>query len=146
MVRKHWLHCAAGLMWLGVGIMLNVIAARWLKAFALPIELELVVCGVLLAAPIYLFGFSRLARKNILRIATLEGERASLFAFQSWTSYPLVIFMVMLGIYLRVYSPLPKPLLAIIYMGIGGGLFGSSLHYFNVLRQSLRPTADSSDA
>jgi hypothetical protein len=38
--------------------------------------------------------------------------------------------MIALGLYLRVYSPIPKPLLAVLYLGIGGGLFFASLHYF----------------
>jgi hypothetical protein len=43
--------------------------------------------------------------------------------------------MISLGIYLRVYSPIPKPALAIFYIGIGGSLFLSSLHYYaRVLR------------
>ena len=43
--------------------------------------------------------------------------------------------MMTLGIYLRTYSPIPKPLLAILYLGIGGGLLTSSLHYFaNIVR------------
>jgi len=31
---------------------------------------------------------------------------------------------------LRVYSPIPKPLLAILYLGIGFSLFASSIHYY----------------
>ena len=93
------------------------------------------MAGILLAAAICLFGFSKLAHRNIDRIQALESEKVCLFAFQSWTSYPLVAFMVSLGIYLRVYSPFPKPLLAILYIGIGGGLFLSSLSYFaHILR------------
>lgn len=44
--------------------------------------------------------------------------------------------MVFLGMYLRLYSPIAKPLLAVLYLGIGGGLSSSSLHYF---RQVLWP-------
>jgi hypothetical protein len=41
--------------------------------------------------------------------------------------------MISLGIFLRKYSPIPKPLLAILYIGIGGGLFFSSYWYFHTL-------------
>jgi hypothetical protein len=129
-VSKTWLYFSAGTMWLGVGIMLIWFALRWLKLVSLPTSILLVLSGVGLATGIYFFGFSKVARKNIRRIYTMAGERLCLFAFQGWKSYPLVLFMIALGIYLRVYSPIPKPLLAILYLGIGGGLSSSSLHYF----------------
>jgi hypothetical protein len=129
-VRKNWLQLIAGLVWAGVGLMLISIASRWLQLVALSSALLLVLAGLLLATAIYFFGFSKLARKNINRIRALANEKVCLFAFQSWTSYPLVAFMVSLGIYLRVYSPFPKPYLAILYLGIGGGLFLASLSYF----------------
>jgi hypothetical protein len=129
-VPKIWLHMLAGVMWSGVGVMLTALASRWLKLVQLGQLLVLCLAGALLAAAIYAFGFSKLALKNILRIEAYARERVCLFAFQKWSSYPLVLFMISLGIYLRVYSPIPKPLLAILYIGIGGGLFLSSLHYY----------------
>jgi hypothetical protein len=129
-VNKIWLHLLAGVMWAGVGIMLVSLAARWL-GLVLPYQtVLLLLAGLGLAAAIYFFGFSKFALKNARRIEAYPKERVCLFAFQKWTSYPLVLFMISLGIYLRVYSPIPKPFLAILYIGIGGGLFLSSLHYF----------------
>jgi hypothetical protein len=129
-VGKRWLYFSAGIVWLGVGIMLIGFASRWLKLVTLQTWVLLVLSGVALAAGIYFFGFSKVARKNIRRIYTMAGGRVCLFAFQERKSYPLVLFMIALGIYLRIYSPIPKPLLAVLYMGIGGGLLSSSLHYF----------------
>jgi hypothetical protein len=122
-------------MWLGVGLMLDGFAFRWLKLADFSTAFLLSGLGLLLAAGIYRFGFSGLARKNIQRISSFGGERACLFAFQSWSSYPLVAVMISLGIYLRVYSPIPKPLLASGYLGIGTALFSASLHYFAHLFQ-----------
>ncbi len=127
---KAWLFGLAGLLWMGVGIMLVVLAWRWLKLVSLPTALLLILAGIALATAIYFFGFSKMAKKNIQRIYALVGERICVFAFQGWKSYRLVAFMMALGIYLRIYSPIPKPLLAVLYMGIGGGLSSSSLHYF----------------
>jgi hypothetical protein len=129
-VDKKWLNLAAGLMWSGVGVMLIAISTRWLHLDNLLTILELVLAGLALGTVIYLFGFSKVARKNIRRIATMPAERNCIFAFQEWKTYPLVIFMIFLGIYLRVYSPFPKPLLAITYIGIGSSLFTSSLQYY----------------
>ncbi len=138
-VEKHWLQLAAGLMWSGVSIMLGAFAARWLKAVTLSLEALILLGGLALGTAIYLFGFSKLARKNIRRIDAMEKVRVCIFAFQEWKTYPLVLFMIGLGIYLRVYSPLPKPLLAILYIGIGFGLFASSIHYFQRIAVPNRP-------
>ncbi|MCX6055085.1 MAG: hypothetical protein NTZ74_09270 [Chloroflexi bacterium] len=138
-VRKIWLQLSAGLVWFGVGVMLIGFASRWLKPVVFLTMLLLVITGLLLATGIYFFGFSKLAMKNIKRISALEGEKVCLFAFQGWTSYPLVLFMIFLGIYLRTFSPFPKPLLAILYLGIGGGLLAASLHYFASIARFLRP-------
>jgi hypothetical protein len=127
---KLWLYLAAGLVWMAVGIMLIGFASHWLRAVSFPAWILYAIIGIGLAGGIYLFGFSKLAKKNIDRIFSLADGRICLFAFQEWKSYPLVVFMVALGIYLRIYSPVPKPLLAILYLGIGGGLALSSLHYF----------------
>jgi hypothetical protein len=138
-VRKNWLHLSAGLVWLGAGMMLIGFSTIWLRLENFSTMMLLVLTGLMLAAGIYYFGFSKLALKNINRIRGLSGERICLFAFQGWTSYPLVAFMISLGIYLRVYSPFPKSMLAILYLGIGGGLFAASLHYFAYIVRALHP-------
>jgi len=127
-VAKPWLFITAGAVWLGVGLMLIEFASGWLTLITSPAAYA--IAGIALATCIYFFGFSRLARKNIRRIQSINLKRICLFAFQEWRSYPLVLFMIFLGIYLRMYSPIPKPLLAVLYIGIGGGLLSSSLHYF----------------
>lgn len=129
---KSWLHITAGLMWSGVGIFLCYLAYSWLKPLPIGRAILLAAGGIVLAGAIYAFGFSKLAVKNIRRIIDLAGERICVFAFQEWTSYPLVAFMIALGIVLRK-SPLPKPLLAVMYTGIGGSLFLASLHYYKTL-------------
>jgi hypothetical protein len=83
--------------------------------------------GALLAGGIQFF-FAWMAWKNIDRIEALP-ERPCLFAFQSWRSYPLAAFMITVGLLLRD-SLLPRRLLAILYLGIGGGLFAASLRYY----------------
>jgi hypothetical protein len=132
-VGKVWLYFLAGLVWLGVGSMLIGFASGWLKAVSFSSVMLYIIPGIVLATGIYFFGFSKLAKKNIQRISRLASEKVCLFAFQEWTSYPLVVFMIALGLYLRIYSPIPKPLLAVLYLGIGGGLFFASLHYFGNL-------------
>jgi hypothetical protein len=135
--KKIWLHLTAGFMWSGVGIMLVAFAAHWLGLVHSWMLLLLVLAGLLLAAGIYFFGFSKLASRNIQRIVNIPKERVCLFAFQKWTSYPLVVVMIALGIYLRLYSPIPKPYLAVLYIGLGLSLLVSSLQYY---LQAIRTT------
>ena len=129
-VNKRWLYFVAGVTWSCVGMLLTHLAYGWL----LPVErwaaLLLALTGGLLAFAIYRFLFTWFADKNIRRVDNLSKDKICIFAFQQWTSYPLVAFMVTLGIFLREYSPVPKPFLAAMYIGIGGGLLIASFRYY----------------
>ncbi len=116
--------------------MLCNLAYGWLLPVAFPQGLWMTLAGALLASAIFYFGFSKLAKKNIQRINDMVGDKICIFAFQEWKSYPLVVVMIGLGISLRKFLPIPKPYLAILYIGIGGSLFLSSLSYYKHL---LRP-------
>lgn len=133
---KNWLLLIAGLMWTGVGIFLISLALEWIFNPAVDRPWIYWLPGVLLALAIYRFGFSRLSRKNSRRISGLEDEKPCLFAFQEWHSYPLVLFMIGLGITLRKFTPIPKPVLGILYLGIGGGLGLSSILYYRKILQN----------
>jgi hypothetical protein len=128
--NKNWLFLLAGLMWSGVGIMLARFAVRWMASIPVSWDTLLVLCGLALAFIIFRFGFSKFARKNINRIQAYQSKQICVFAFQSWTSYPLVAVMISMGIYLRLYAPLPKWVMVITYLGIGGGLLLASLQYY----------------
>jgi hypothetical protein len=125
-------------MWSGVGIMLITFAAGWLVLIHSWTFILFILAGLLLASGIYFFGFSTLASGNIQRIINIPKERVCLLAFQKWTSYPLVLVMVALGIYLRRFSPIPKPDLAILYLGLGVSLFASSLKYYSQVIRTAR--------
>jgi hypothetical protein len=126
-VKKEYLLLPAGLMWMGVGIMLSIMAFRWLATAAYPFAFG--VAGITAGALVYRFGFIRIAVKNIDRIKALPGKRC-FFSFMTLRSYFIVIFMMTLGITLR-HSSIPKSWLSVIYNAIGIGLAVSSLSYFN---------------
>ena len=132
-VNKSWLHLVAGLLWTAVGVMLLNLAVGWLIPLGIPGALPYAFAGFLLALAFYFLSFSKLACKNVGRIENIQGEKSCIFAFQAWKSYPLILFMIALGITLRHFSPVPKPFLAIVYAGVGGGLFLSSLRYYGHL-------------
>jgi len=114
----------------GCGPYLVSLTSEWIKPTSKSVATVIIAAGIMLALTIYRFGFSKLANKNIRRIDALKSEKPCIFAFQEWTSYPLVAFMVSLGIFLRVYSPLPKTYLAVLYIGIGFNMLLASLHFY----------------
>jgi hypothetical protein len=144
-VHKNWLQLLAGVIWTGVGLYLIYLALGWIFQPGITSNWYYWLPGIILASLIYYFGFSKLARKNSRRIQELPVEKPCLFAFQEWHSYPLVLFMIGLGIGLRIYSPIPKPLLGIMYLGIGGGLGGASIHYYQAIIKNFFLIRDKGD-
>jgi hypothetical protein len=123
----------SGLMWSLVGLMLCRLAIGWYLLEGILDQLGFLLAGTLLAFAIHLYGFSKIARKNIARIGKLN-EKPCIFAFMAWWNYPLVLFMIGLGLTLR-HSPFPKIYLGVLYIGIGGALLLSSLLYYNSFPQ-----------
>ena len=74
-VHKVWLYLSAGFVWFGVGLLLISLAADWLKQAVFSDLTLFVSAGLALAACIYYFGFSKLAKKNINRIGKLKAEK-----------------------------------------------------------------------
>jgi hypothetical protein len=148
-VDKIWLFVIAAVMWSGVGIYLDYLASGWLRPLNLAPATLFIVSGMLLAAGIYFVMFRSFADQNIMRINGLNGEKICIFAFQRWTSYPLVLVMISLGVILRHYSPIPEPYLAILYLGVGSSLFLASLRYYrylsNVISEDKRDQRNQTD-
>jgi hypothetical protein len=134
-VNKQYLLILSGAMWMGVGIMLNVFAFTWLRAFKGNHHFVYAGIGIICALVIHHFGFLKIVDKNLGRISRMEGKPC-VFSFMSWKSYLIVMVMVTMGIAFR-HSSLPKQYLSILYIGIGGALILSSIRYFRVLINQL---------
>ena len=128
---KSWLIAIAGFMWTGVGVMLCGLAYHWFAAIDTGVAAILGSLGAVMAFAAYHFGFTKIAQRNIQRLRLLT-EKTCVFAFQTWKGYLIIGFMIILGAILRS-SPIPKYYLAIIYTTIGGAIFLSSFHYYNLL-------------
>jgi hypothetical protein len=129
-VPRRVLYVAAALAWELAGLILAVRAFFWLR--------ELGLTALAYAAPALLAGwakgrwvFGRVADKNIARIEALspQKKRICVFAFQALESYLLVLVMIGAGVLLRL-SPLPRPILAAVYLAIGLGLIFGSFRYW----------------
>jgi uncharacterized membrane protein len=127
-VDKRLLIFVSGLLWSIVGIMLCKLAVGWLSPAGRQDAVWPGIIGIILAILIYSFGFLKLVNKNTSRILSKEGK-VCIFAFQPWKSYLIILVMIGMGTALR-HSPIPKPYLAIIYIGFGGAMVLSSLVYY----------------
>ncbi|NPA43998.1 MAG: hypothetical protein GXO49_00530 [Chlorobi bacterium] len=128
-VHKRVLILIAGVLWSGVGILLNFFASRWFHLLSQEQFILAIIGGILLGTAIAYFGFAGLAQKNIDRI-NLYQDKVCMWAFQKWQSYILIIFMISLGIFLRKTPYVPKYLLTPMYIGIGFALFTASFKYY----------------
>ena len=126
-VDKKFLIALSGIIWSIVGIALCALAVSWLSEATSYNTLLLGGAGILLSLLIHHFGFLKLVDRNIERIISKSGK-VCIFAFQPWKSYLIILIMIGMGMFLR-QSSLPKPYLAIIYIGFGGAMLLSSLRY-----------------
>ena len=130
-VPKNVLLLIAGILWIGTGIMLDVLSYSWLR-YEHPYDaLVSSVFGFICALVIHHFGFLRIVDRNLDRILPMEGRRC-VFSFMPWKSYVLIIIMVIMGIMLR-HSSIPKLYLSVLYIGIGTALILSSVRYLRHL-------------
>jgi len=126
-VNKSILVLLAGVMWCGVGVMMVSFAVSWLAPLAGMKQGLFFTAGFLTSMPIHHFGFLKIADKNLKRLLPLT-EKRCIFSFMTWKSYLIVLIMVSMGITLR-HSSIPKPLLSVLYNGIGLALFLSGIRY-----------------
>jgi len=126
-VDKKILILIAGILWCGVGVMLISFAETWLTRDEGKGIIIYYAAGFLAAIPIHLFGFLKLADKNLARLLPLK-EKRCLFSFITWKSYLVILIMMTMGITMR-HSSIPKQYLSVLYNGIGLGLFLSGIRY-----------------
>jgi len=137
-VTNYLLILIAGLVWIGVGLMLVYLAFSWLRMFWGLNAYMYMAGGVVLALLVHHFGFLKLVDKNLKRILPMDGKKC-LFAFIPWKSYLTIAVMITLGVTLR-HSEIPKQYLAILYTGIGFALILSSVRYLRIfIRELKRP-------
>jgi len=128
---KRVLLLLAGLMWVGVGVMLLFFSYSWLNTPEMNSPFTYTWIGIALALVIHHFGFLKIVDKNLGRILPMEGKKC-IFSFMTWKSYIIVAIMVAMGTFLR-HSSIPRPCLSILYTGIGLALILSSVRYLRVL-------------
>ncbi len=109
--------------------MLISLANHWLQGLQYQPHWQIIIAGIIPGILVALFGFTRIVHKNIKRIDEMD-TRASVFAFQAWHSYVLIIVMMSMGIYVRQSGLIPMILKTPGYYTIGTALSLSSVRYY----------------
>jgi len=132
-VPKRYLILISGLLWSAVGIFLLKLGIGWIIHLSAQTITIVLIAGLSLSAVKIKFLFSKLANKNIQRINAYQKERVCVWAFQKWSSYLIIVFMMSMGIYMRHTSSIPKYIISPLYIGIGLALLVSSFLYYKFL-------------
>ena len=135
-VPKNILLFVAALVWVCVGTALLWVALSWLAKAPQASRYALAATGVAVALIAHHFGFLRIVDRNTARILAMEGKRC-FFSFVPWRSYLLVAVMIAMGAILR-HSAIPKPYLAVLYIGMGLALLLSSVRYLRIFSGEIR--------
>ena len=132
-VDRRVLVLIAGVVWSLVGLVLIGVALLWLISSHKNVIMSITV-GIISGLVVYRYGFSKLARKNLIRIyGQASGkDKICVFAFQNTRSFLIAASMMLIGYLLR-HLPIPRFYLVPVYFAIGLGLFLSSLLYYNHL-------------
>ncbi len=128
-VKREILFIVSGIMWSGVGIMLNLLSLTWFSHLLSNLKYLSISLGIIFGILISVFGFNKLIRKNINRIINLN-DYTCIFNFQEVKSYFIIIFMIGLGMFMRRSGFFGKEILIFVYSAIGTGLFLSSIPYY----------------
>ncbi|MBT3252804.1 MAG: hypothetical protein HN995_00835 [Candidatus Marinimicrobia bacterium] len=134
-IPRHYLLLVSGLMWSGVGLMLILLATRWLENLDIKYPVLIIAGGVIPGLQVSIYGFARIVKKNIQRIEDMT-PKASIFAFQAWHSYLLIAVMMSMGAFVRHSGLIPMMLKTPGYFTIGTALSFSSLTYFKAFFRS----------
>jgi hypothetical protein len=112
------------LMWTIVGLFLFIRGTRNMMSLPGPVNPWWLVVAVFIGVLKGRLIFDKTAERVISRILSRKADRC-LGGFLSLKSWGMILFMVFLGMSLRV-SPLPGILVWGVYVAVGAGLFFSS--------------------
>jgi hypothetical protein len=131
-VRTHLL--AAALLWTIVGFGLAAVGLVWCFTLRPPWSFGLAVAGLAVGTLKGFYIIRRIARGNSARLIA-RGDGHCLGGFLSAKTWLLVLAMMASGILLR-QSPIPRPVLGVIYAAVGTGLLIGSFPLWKAHREA----------
>ena len=118
-VQKQTLILIAGIVWAIAGF--NIVRIG-LVAYQGTFTWWRVLLSVAVYAVFQIFIFGKMVGKHTNRILQYEEERQNFFRFFDTKSYLIMVFMMTLGIGLRVSGVVPNGFIAYFYTGLGASL------------------------
>lgn len=128
-IPKRYLIFVAALLWSFAGGMLLF------RGFSMLLpDMELLwvkITGSFIGGLIFfVYIFSNISLKHILRIVNLESERPCIFSVFNWRSYLMMAIMISFGITLRMTEIIPLKYLSFFYIFMGTPLFLSAFRFY----------------
>ena len=135
-VHKNTLILIAGIVWAIAGF--NIVRIG-LIAYAGNVTWWRVLLSIAVYAVFQVFIFGKMVKKHTARILQYEDEWQNVFRFFDTKSYLIMVFMMTLGISLRVSGLVPNGFIAYFYTGLGLSLLTAGvlfmISYFRVRKQ-----------
>ena len=128
-VSKRTLLFIAGCAWTIAGGILISRALYTLIGINHLLWLDLLI-GVALGIPFYLLLFSRISKKHIIRIKTLEIENPCFFSFFNLRSYFMMAIMISGGITMRKSGLINQEIIYTFFLTMGIPLLVSAARFF----------------
>ena len=126
-VPRRILPLLAGVVWGGVGVMLSVLAGRWLARTTPATAAAVGVAGSLVGLLLARTMFRRLVMRNLARLEA-RPARTCLFSLFPWRSWAIALLMSVMGATLR-RAGVPRVPLAGVYVAMGLSLLGGAFLY-----------------
>ncbi len=95
------------------------------------------IVGAVLTLAFFLFIFTRMTAKNKKRINSFEGTKQSVFNTFELKTWIIIIFMILLGVVLRLLPWNIEVFVAFFYPGLGIALLTASIIFFIAFIQAL---------
>ncbi len=129
-IQRTYLLLVAALVWTFAGSMLlfrgvtlnPVLPVNWW---------EEVLLSILSGIIFYKLLFTRISRKHVQRIQSMQEDKPSVFAFFNLKSYMMMLSMIALGITLRKTGIVSAEYLAVMYITMGIPLLMSSFRFYH---------------
>lgn len=135
MIKNKYLLILAGMFWILAGINIDKIG---FQAYKSHITLFNILLSIIIFIIFYCIIFNKLVLKHTNRIISSKIEKQKFYKFFDLKSYFIMIFMIALGIVIRIFNLLSDTYIGVFYSGLGTALFFSGIKFIINYRKVYR--------
>lgn len=135
MIKNKYLLILAGMFWILAGINIDKIG---FQAYKSHITLFNILISIIIFIIFYCIIFNKLVLKHTNRIISSKIEKQKFYKFFDLKSYFIMIFMIVLGIVIRIFNLLSDTYIGVFYSGLGTALFLSGIKFIINYRKVYR--------